>query len=172
MRALTLPGAEVEHPLWLALDAAMDDESPEQATQALAAISLPENCDAVDCWVLARCKAVLAARNKTLPPEQRRALVRGYVAESEACGATRGQAVLLRRLRGRVDRRIAAPRARRKAFDPLCPCDVRQIGRLLPLHGRRTRTASSCSLCAPAPLLRSICSARCYLCTLLLRQGR
>ncbi len=107
MRALALPGAEVEHPLWLALDAAMDDESPEQATQALAAISLPENCDAVDRWVFARCKAVLAARNKTLPPEQRRALVRGYVAESEACGATRGQAVLLRRLRGRVDRRIA-----------------------------------------------------------------
>ncbi len=32
---------------------------------------------------------------------------RSDVAESEACGATRGQAVLLRRLRGRVDRRIA-----------------------------------------------------------------
>ena len=107
VRALALPGVEVEHSLWLALDAAMDEQTPHEASQALAAISLPQNCDAVDRWVFARCKALLAARSQALPPQQRAALVRGYVAESEACGANLGQVVLLRRLRRRVDRRLA-----------------------------------------------------------------
>lgn len=105
-RALALPGAEVEHPLWLALDAATG-ASATAANEALAPISLPENSDALDRWVFARCKALLAARDRTMPVAQRRALVRGYVAESEACGATRADRVILRRLRPRLDRRIA-----------------------------------------------------------------
>jgi hypothetical protein len=49
------------------------------------------------------CKALLAAASP-LAPGPRRALNRAYVDESEACGATRGERVLLRRLRPDTDR--------------------------------------------------------------------
>lgn len=110
-RALALPAVEVEHPLWLALDAAMD-ASPADAQRSLASITLPPRTDAIDRWVFARCKALLAAASP-LAPGLRRALTRAYVDESEACGATRGERVLLRRLRPRIDRRLASRLAAR-----------------------------------------------------------
>lgn len=62
--------------------------------------------------MFARCKALLAAASP-LAPGLRRALTRAYVDESEACGATRGERVLLRRLRPRIDRRLASRLAAR-----------------------------------------------------------
>jgi tetratricopeptide (TPR) repeat protein len=110
-RALALPGVDVEHGLWLALDAAMDAD-PADADRSLAGIALPSSCDAIDRWVFARCKALHAA-GSPLAPALRRALTRAYVDESEACGAKRGERRLLRRLRPHIDRRLASRLAAR-----------------------------------------------------------